>query len=140
MTDRTPRTTLHPNAPTPAARQALDDAWDAWDEAAHLAEVRDYASDIHNEAEAGAWARYAALKANIAAGLWPKRRVAIGDASGVTAHTFKSWVWDETDPESLGNNGEPYTTCEWQYGDDWHAERQELADYDASVWAASIYQ
>jgi hypothetical protein len=123
MTDRTPRTpraTLHPNALTPAARQALDDAWDAWDEAAHLAEVRDYTSDTHNEAEADAWARYAALKADIEAGMWPKRMVAVGDASGVTAHT--------------------YTTCEWQHGDDWHAERQELADYDASVRAASIYQ
>jgi hypothetical protein len=95
MTDRTPRTTLHPNAPSPEARQALDDAWDAWDEAAHLAEVRDYASDTHNEAEADAWARYVALKADIKAGMWPKRMVAVGDAGGVTAHTFKSWVWDE---------------------------------------------
>ena len=139
MTDRTPRTTLHPNAPSPEARQALDDAYDLWDDAAAMAEHRNWESEVHNAAMDDAWARYTALKADIDAGLWPRRMVAVGNASGVTAHTFKSWVWDETEPEGLVDDGEPYTTCEWQHGDDWHAERQELADYDASMRAASVY-
>lgn len=61
-----------------------------------------------------------------------KRLVAIGDAGGVTA-VAPEWEDD------FGDDGEPFVSCEWQYNDDWHAARQELADYDDSMDAASIY-
>lgn len=50
---------------------------------------------------------------------------------------FRSWAWYQTQPE--GNNGEPYVSCEWQYGDDWLAEQAEYNDWLATVEAASIY-
>jgi hypothetical protein len=63
MTNRTLSTTLHPDAPSPEARQALDDAWDIWDDAAAASEMRRWESEPHNQAMDDAWKRYEALKA-----------------------------------------------------------------------------
>lgn len=50
------------NAPSLEARQSLDDAWDIWDDAAAMAEVRNWESEVHNRAMEDAWKRYITLK------------------------------------------------------------------------------
>jgi hypothetical protein len=89
---RTPSKSLHSEAPTPEARQALDDAWDIWDEAAHIAEYRNWESEMHNMAADDAWDNYTALKEEIAAGRWRG--------------------------EPQGDGGEELVTSEEQWGDE----------------------